>query len=316
MKFFQVKDLYCSAPPPVAPPMPNQWKTATEHDRDSLEVPDRPASASSRNEQVHIDNLRDVISSIHQHIPDKTTLSIPRGPILDSKLNSRPSTGSHRRIDSDLDDDDDDDEDDLPPTPIQQSAVYATILPPPLQQPAQHSRQNSYAESIRTITSTSTSRHSPAPSMTKNNAQRTSITSAQQQQGERTSQRAPSVNLSNRRSSDRFPSPPPSHVESLDLTGGGGSIHKPRSTSTLSSRSSAYVDANEVNPPVSFHFTSNPFSYSRPTFYPLNVSILTLTFQRQFVQITLHVHILKLVVVLQLLLIDQARNLPNVRHVR
>lgn len=234
-----------SAIPPVAPPMPNQWQTAREDDRDSLELPERPASGSSRSDRVNIDNLRDVISSIHQQIPDKTSSSIPRGPIVDSKLNSRPSTGSRQRIESDVDDED---EDDFPPTPMQQSAVYATIQPPPLQQPAQHSRQNSYAESIRTITSTSTSRHSPAPSLTKNQAQRTSITSAQQQQEERASQRAPSVNLSNRRSSDRFPSPPPSHVDSLDLTGAGGrSIPKPRSTSTMSSHSSAYADVNEVN---------------------------------------------------------------------
>lgn len=294
--------------------MPNQWQTATEQQRYPSE---RPPSVSSRDQQVNVDNLRDIISSIHQQIPTKPVPSIPRGPIVDSQLNSRASTASRRRIDSDFDDADDDD-DDAPPTPIQQSAVYATIQPPPLQPPAQHSRQNSYAESIRTATSTSASRQSPAPSLSRNNAPKYSANSVQQQQEERTSQRAPSVNLSNRRSSDRFPSPPPSHVESLDLTGGaGGLLNKQRSVSSMSSRSSAYVDANEVNR-IEFPRTDQTiplFFYSRPTFYQLNVSILKLIFQLQFVQTILHVYILKLVVVLPLLPIDRARNLLNVKHI-
>jgi len=123
--------------------------------------------------------------------------------------------------------------------------MYATI------QPQQHHRQGSYADSIDSDSSTSTSRQSPAPPIINNYQPRFSSTSAHQQQNEeKLSYHTPPVSTS-RRSSDRFP-PPPSNLETLDLTVEG--INKPRSGSSISTRSLAYADANEVNIKSKFYY--------------------------------------------------------------
>lgn len=214
---------------PVAPPFPDQWQTATEHHHYPPESPERPISAASSDRQSSVDNLRNIVASIYQNIPEKP---FSQGAVLDSQIHSRPSTASRSQNDSD-------DEDIHPRTPAQPS-IYATIQP----QQKQHSRQGSYADSVQSISSSSTSRQSPVASLPPNYQQKYTPTSAQpqqQQKDEKITYRAPST-TSSRRSSDRFPPPPPPNLETLDLT-----TTKARPTSSISTRSSVYADVNEVN---------------------------------------------------------------------
>ena len=215
---------------PVAPPFPDQWQTATEHHHYPPESPGRPISAASSDRQSSVDNLRDIVASIYQNIPEKP---FSQGAVLDSQIHSRPSTASRSQNDSD-------DEDIHPRTPTQPS-IYATIQP----QQKQHSRQGSYADSVQSISSSSTSRQSPVASLPPIYQQeyipRAVQPQPQLQKLERPTYPAPST-TSSRRSSDRFPPPPPANLETLDLT-----TTKARPTSSISTRSSVYTDANEVN---------------------------------------------------------------------
>lgn len=213
---------------PIAPPFPEQFQTATEHHHYPPQSPERPISAASSSRQSSVDNLRDIVASIYQNIPDKT---YPQAPILDSQLHSRPSTASRSRNDSY-----DDDENIRSRTPTQ-PLIYATVQP----QQRQHSRQGSYADSVHSGSSSSTSRQSPVASLSAHYQQKYTPISVQQQD-EKTSYRAPSVS-SSRRSSDRFPPPPPPNIETLDLT----TTAKPRSVASTSTRSSIYAEPNDVN---------------------------------------------------------------------
>ncbi|CAF1322790.1 unnamed protein product [Adineta steineri] len=211
---------------PVAPPFPDQWQTATENHHHPPKAPERPISATSSDRHSNVDNLHDIIASIHhQKSNEKTSPSFPPGPILDSRLNSRPSTASHSQIDPDEDDDHR-----RPPT--QQQSIYTTILP------RQHSPQGSTAGSIRSADSISTSRHSPAPSLTNNQQKRSNAI----QQDDKMSHRTFSAE-SSRRSSDRFPPPPP-NIDPLDFDGNDGTV-KPKSTSSMSHRSSTSTITNQ-----------------------------------------------------------------------
>jgi hypothetical protein len=217
---------------PVAPPYPDQWQTATEHHHHPPESPERPISASSSDRNSNVDNLRDIIASIHQYSSEKIPPSFLREPILDSQIHSRPSTASRSQNESDSDDDN------HLQTPTQQ-IVYATV------KPQQHIHQESYADSFQSSSSSSTSRQSPIPSLQNNYQQRFNATpphqQQQQQQDDKVAYRSPSVGSGSRKSSDRFPPPPPPNIETLDLT------TKPRSISPVSNRSSTYAKINEVN---------------------------------------------------------------------
>ncbi len=130
-----------------------------------------------------------------------------------------------------------------PPTPPQQQQQQ--------QQQQQYNRQGSYADSVRSVASSSASRKSPVPSLTNNYQSKLPVLPAQQQQqlqqpDDKVSHHTASIASSSRRSSDRFPPPPPPNLETLDLSGAGEPL-KPRSTTSMSTRSSAYADINEVN---------------------------------------------------------------------
>ena len=223
---------------PAAPPLPDQWQTATEQHHHPPQAPERPISASSSEQHSTTDNLRDIIASIEQRSHEKPLSLFPPGQIQDSQSHSRPSTASRSQYDPDEDDEDE------ALTPMKQPA-YATV------QPRQRSRQSSIADSIESGSSTSPSRHSPVSPLQNNYQQKSSVTPIhqQQQQDDKIANRPSSV-ASSKRSSERFP-PPPQNFETLDF--GGYRLAKPLSTSSKSTRSSAYVDApepmttNEVN---------------------------------------------------------------------
>lgn len=202
---------------PVAPPLPEQWQTAKENIHHPSQVHERSISASStttdddNRRPSTVENLQNIISSIQQHSTN-----------IDSRTHSRRSSSSSslQQI-SEIDR--------TQPTSVQQGLIYATIQPPPPQQ--QHSRHSSYTDSVRSTSTASISKRSPVPSI-------------QPKQDERASYRTASIASS----SDRFPPPPPPNIETLDLyTNDTPKQH--RSTPSVSSRSSAYVDVNEVHFP-------------------------------------------------------------------
>lgn len=261
---------------PAAPPFPDQWQTAKENIHQPPQEHERSVSISSADDHRRrstassdrlstVDNLQNIISSMQQHSANVNSRSQSRR--LSSSSSSSSSSTSHPISETDR----------THPTSVQQGLIYATVQPPPQQK--QHSRQSSYAESIHSISSASPSKRSPAPSTSNTYQQIASVLTPQreQQQVDRIASRPPSVASSSRLSSDRFPPPPPPNIETLDLyTNATAKPH--RSTPSVSSRSSAYVDVNEVETfPNSSKFNPNFLNFRQISFR-LNVSIPIRTF--------------------------------------
>ncbi|CAF0921232.1 unnamed protein product [Adineta ricciae] len=223
---------------PVAPPFPDQWQTAKENHHQPPQDTERPISASSSSSSYRnsgVDNLQEIIASIHKKSGEKTTSLLPQGPVFDAQSNGRPSTVS-RIIPNE----------DRHQTTVDE-LVYASV------KPRQRSPAASLIDSIDSSDSESVSKRSPVPSLPNNQQQK----SIPPQQDDKMSHRTYSANSSSRKSSERFP-PPPQNIDVLDLD--GDSTIKRQSISSISTRASSYADTKrhmtptETNPLLTERF--------------------------------------------------------------
>ena len=167
-----------------------------------------------------------MIASIHQHSPRKSP-SIQQIPIIDTQLNSRPST---------------------PNEDIYINQTINNITPQ-----RQHTRKVSNVDSVLSDITDFASKPSPISPIINNDQQRLNILTNYQQQDDKLTHHAASINSSSRRSSERFPPPP--NLESFDSTSNG--TVKQRSTSSMSNRSSVNDDLREhiITPEVSYQIS-------------------------------------------------------------
>ncbi|UJR33113.1 hypothetical protein I4U23_020570 [Adineta vaga] len=233
---------------PVAPSLPDQLQSAIENHHHPPEEPERLVSVSSSN----FENLREIITSIHQQIPEKTSSHQPIS-VVDTQQNNRLTAGYQLH---DADEDDEDDED-----------IIAQISNRNISQ--QHIRQTSNTESIHSGASDSMSRRSPII----NNVQlRTHTSPIHEQEDDNIS---PLTSLSSRRSLDRFPPPPSQQQMEIQQSPSPNDLIKQRTISSLSYRSSIndeQLNTHEINLQRTERFNLN--DNISPTFHRNNSSQL------------------------------------------
>ncbi|CAF4035058.1 unnamed protein product [Adineta steineri] len=234
---------------PVASSFPEQLQTAKENHHHPFEIQERPISIMSSN----LDNLREMIESIHRQSPKKSPT--PQYiPIIDTQLNHHLSPISHTHHNNNNDDED----------------INTNHTLNSMNSQRQRFRQTSNTDSVQSGTSDIISRRSPTTPIIYNIHPRINTTSTyQQQQDDKISQ------SSSRRSSDRFP-PPPQNLETPQSSHNGTA--KQRSTSSLSYRSSINDDLHEqlITPEIKIPQTErfNLNDNVLPTFYRNNSSQL------------------------------------------
>jgi hypothetical protein len=214
---------------PAAPSFPDQLQSAIENHHHPPEVIERPISVASSNHNSNMDNIHEMVASIHRYSPGKTSLS-QQIPIIDTQLNNHLSTifQSHNEDDDD----------------ININQPLNTFNP-------QRTRQASNTDSIQSGISDPTSRRSPITPILNNIQPRLNVIPIYHQQDDK-------ISSSSRRSSERFP-PPPQNIEILPSPTNG--IPKQRTTSSLSYRSSVNDDLHEqlTTPEVSYFNMYNLF---------------------------------------------------------
>jgi hypothetical protein len=212
---------------PAAPSFPDQLQSATENHHHPPEVTERPISVASSNHNSNLDNIHEMVASIHRYSPAKTS-SLQPIPIIDTQLNNHLSTISQ----SHNEDDDD----------INISQPLNTLNPQ-----RQRTRQASNTDSIQSGISDLASRRSPITPILNNIQPRLNVIPIYQQQDDK-------ISSSSRRSSERFP-PPPQNIEIFPSPNNG--ISKQRTTSSLSYRSYVNDDLHEqlTTPEVSYFNT-------------------------------------------------------------